>query len=90
MPYKENFVLDSVNKIVIPGMETYYEINPRTSLDFVENIKTEKKLILLALKSFKTRKKSVDIISFPGRSFHCHIIFLSLKGKSKKRGSYWM
>jgi hypothetical protein len=36
-------VLDSVNKILIPGMETYYEINPRYSLDFVENIKTEEK-----------------------------------------------
>ena len=84
-------MLDSVNKILIPGMETYYEINPRYSLDFVENIKTEEKnLSYWPSNLSKQEKKSVDIISFPGRSFHCHRIFLSLKGKSKKRGSYWM
>ena len=57
-PYKENFVLDSVNKILIPGMETYYEINPRTSLDFVENIKTEKKTYLTGPQIFQNKKKN--------------------------------
>ena len=51
-------MLDSVNKILIPGMETYYEINPRYSLDFVENIKTKEKTYLTGPQIFQNKKKN--------------------------------
>ena len=76
-------MLDRVNKISIPGMETCYKINPRYSLDFVENIKPEeKKLILLAFKSFKTREKNQEISFLSQRDLFIVTEFFSLYGES--------
>ena len=76
-------MLSKVNTNSILDMETCFNINTRYPLDFVENITTEeKKLILLSFKSFKTREENQEVSFLSQRDLFIVTEFFSRYGEN--------